>query len=115
MVRISRKNDYKNQDVNCNSDEVITRNVALVAFEGLAHYLVGLHAEIQIDDNENHEAVYYSEDLLDHYDPVAEAQVGQIVQISYHKELIPESLLSLRKKPYSKSVQNGSKCKTEEE
>jgi len=97
MISITRKNDEQNQDVDTNSDKVVARNVALVAFQSLAHDLISLHTKVQVDNHEDHEAVYHSEDLLGHDDPVTEAQVGQIVQISYHKELISESILSLGK------------------
>ena len=97
MGRIARYNDEEYQDVDGNSDEVVARYIALVAFERLAHNLISLHAQVQVDDHKYHEAVDYSQNLLNHNYPVAEAEIGQIMQISDHKELIPKPSLRLRK------------------
>jgi ribosomal protein S17 len=76
MIRIPRKNDEQNKDVHSNSDKVVARDIALISFKGLAHHLVSLHAEVQVYDDEYHEAVDHSENLLAHDDPVAEAKIG---------------------------------------
>ena len=97
MGCIARYNDEEYQDVDGNSNEVVARDIALVAFERLAHNLICLHAQVQVDDHKYHEAVNYSQNLLNHNYPVTEAEIGQIMQIGYHKELIPKPSLRLRK------------------
>ena len=73
VVSVTRKDNDENEDINGDPDEVVSRYVALVSFEGLTHDLIGLHTKVKVDDDEDHEAVYYSEYLLHHNDPVAEA------------------------------------------
>lgn len=73
VVSVTWKDNDENEYVNGDPDEVVSRYVALVSFESLTHDLVGLHAKVKVDDDEDHEAVNYSEYLLHHNDPVAEA------------------------------------------
>ena len=75
MIGISRENDDQNENVDSNPNEVVARDVALVSFQGLAQDLICLHTEVQVNDHEDHKAVYHTENLLNHYDPITEAEV----------------------------------------
>lgn len=80
----------------------------MVSLDRLAHYLVRLNTQIQIDNNQQDEALGDPQNLLYDDDPVPEAQVRQIMQIRYHEKLVPEPPLRLGQEPNREDVNQGS-------
>jgi len=52
LISITREDDEEDEEIGDNSDEVISGLVALVSLNSLAHKLVSLYTQVQVQNSE---------------------------------------------------------------